>query len=115
MKKEFKESETDSGRLDSSIGITLVCGAIIRSEKGLGKASIEEVTEIINSLTSCFSKPSVSPVAYNFLAELVTKVCIFIFSSYIYVLLTSYFLDKFRPNEVCIVAKSFKTLKHKQG
>lgn len=74
MKKEFKESETDKGRLDSFIGVALVCGAIIRSEKGLGKASIEELTEIITSLTSCFTKPSVAPVAYNFLAELVTKV-----------------------------------------
>lgn len=75
MKKEFKESETEKGRLDSFIGVALVCGAIIRSEKGLGKASTEEIKEIITSLTSCFTKPSVSPVAYNFLAELVTKVC----------------------------------------
>lgn len=74
MKKEFKESEADKGRLDSTVGVALVCGAIIRSEKGLSSASSVELVEIVNSLTSCFNKPSVSPVAYNFLAELVTKV-----------------------------------------
>lgn len=72
MKKEFQGS--DSGRLDSVVGISLVCGALIRSEKGLALATNEEIIELVNLLTSCFSKPSVSPVAYNFLVELVTKV-----------------------------------------
>lgn len=74
MKKEFKDSEGEKGRLDSVVGVALVCGAIIRSEKGLGMATNKETTEIVSSLVSCFSKPSVSPVAFNFLAELVSKV-----------------------------------------
>lgn len=76
MKKEFKESDADKGRLDSTIGMALVCGAIIRSEKGLSQASTEEISEITNCLASCFAKPSVSPIAFNFLAELVPKVSI---------------------------------------
>jgi hypothetical protein len=28
----------------------------------------------VKNLTLCFSKPSIAPIAYNFLAELVTKV-----------------------------------------
>jgi hypothetical protein len=74
MKKEFKENDADKGRLDSTIGVALVCGAIIRSEKGLSQASNEEISEIVNSLASCFAKPSVSAIAFNFLAELVPKV-----------------------------------------
>ena len=74
MKKEFKDNEGEKARMDSVIGVTLVCGAIIRSEKGLGMASSDEIIEIVDSLVSCFSKPSVSPVAYNFLAELISKV-----------------------------------------
>lgn len=74
MKKEFKDSEGEKGRLDSVIGVTLVCGAIIRSERGLAMSTGDEVKEIVTSLIACFSKPSVSPVAHNFLAELITKV-----------------------------------------
>lgn len=74
MKKEFKDSEGEKGRLDSVVGVALVCGAIIRSERGLTMATSVEIKEIVTSLVSCFAKPSVSPVAYNFLAELVIKV-----------------------------------------
>ncbi|CAG9809028.1 unnamed protein product [Chironomus riparius] len=71
MAKEFKE---DRKGLDSIIGEALICGAIIRSEKMLGSSSEEEIQEIVKHLTSCSTKPSVAPLAYNFLAELVTKV-----------------------------------------
>ncbi|XP_070490026.1 myb-binding protein 1A [Chironomus tepperi] len=71
MAKEFKE---DRKGLDSIIGVALICGAIIRSEKMLGNSSEEDIQEIVKHLISCSTKPSVAPLAYNFLAELVTKV-----------------------------------------
>ncbi|KAG5673358.1 hypothetical protein PVAND_003415 [Polypedilum vanderplanki] len=73
MKKEFKDSSSDKGHVDSLVGISLVCGAIIRSEKALKSTSENDIEEIVKSLVSCFVKPSVSPVAYNFLAELVIR------------------------------------------
>lgn len=71
MKKEFHE---DKGSVDSLIGIALVCGAIIRSKKTLKMATASNVEEIVKSLIPCISKPSVAPVAYNFLGEISTKV-----------------------------------------
>lgn len=71
MNKEFKE---DRKGLDSLIGVALTCGAIIRSDKMLGNSSKEDIQEIVKNLTTCFTKPSVAPLAYNFLAELVSKV-----------------------------------------
>lgn len=71
MTKEFKE---DRKGIDSIIGVALICGAIIRSEKMLGSSSEEDIQEIVKHLVSCSTKPSVAPLAYNFLAELVTKV-----------------------------------------
>lgn len=84
MKKEFKDSEGEKSKVDSVVGVALVCGAIIRSEKGLEIATEDEVKDIVSALVSCFSKPSVSPVAYNFLAELVTKVLILYLTILIY-------------------------------
>lgn len=77
MNKEFKEGDESKVRVDSMIGIALVCGAIIRSEKALGTCTKDEIEEIVKNLTYCFTKPSVSPVASNFIAELITKVCVF--------------------------------------
>lgn len=76
MDKEY--SNEDRKGLDSMLGVALICGAIIRSERMLGNSTEEDIQKIVMNLTSCFSKPSVAPVAYNFLAELVTKVCKFL-------------------------------------
>jgi hypothetical protein len=71
MNKEFEE---DKGHVDTLVGITLVCGAVIRSEKALKSTSASDIEEIVKSLTSCFAKPSVAPLACSFLAELIIKV-----------------------------------------
>lgn len=60
--------------MDSMVGTALVCGAIIRSEQTLEKATEEEIDEIAKCLVSCLTKPSVSSLAFSFLNELVIKV-----------------------------------------
>ncbi|CRL07082.1 CLUMA_CG020081, isoform A [Clunio marinus] len=70
VKKEFNSSE-DKGKVDSTVGTALVCGAIIRSPKSLGNASQEEISDLTKCLVSCLSKPSVSSLAYTFINELV--------------------------------------------
>jgi DNA polymerase phi len=74
MKKEFKEGSNEKATVDSLVGVALVCGAIIRSDKAFKSTSASGLEEIVKSLSSCMTKPSVAPIAYNFLAELVTKV-----------------------------------------
>jgi hypothetical protein len=73
VKKEFLSVE-EKGKVDSLVGSALVCGAIIRSESALGRATEEEVDEIAKCLVSCLTKPSVASLAFSFLNELIIKV-----------------------------------------
>lgn len=73
VKKEFHSAE-EKGKVDSMVGTTLVCGAIIRSENALGNATREEIEEVVKCLSSCLTKPSVSSLAFSFLNDLVAKV-----------------------------------------
>ena len=72
VKKEFHSAE-EKGKIDSMIGTTLVCGAVIRSGI-ISTATEAEIEEITKCLVSCLAKPSVSSLAYTFLNELVIKV-----------------------------------------
>lgn len=76
IKKEFLGND-DKGKVDALVGTTLACGCIIRSEKAFGRINEEEIAELTKCLVACVSKPSVAPLAFNFLNDLVSKVTIF--------------------------------------
>lgn len=73
LKKEFHGVD-DKGNVDSLVGTTLVCGAIIRSDKAFESATTGDIEEITKCLVLCLSKPTVSSLAFNFVNELVIKV-----------------------------------------
>lgn len=73
IKKEFLGND-DKGKVDALVGTALACGCIIRSEKAFERIEDEEIAELTKCLVTCLSKPSVAPLAFNFLNGLVSKV-----------------------------------------
>lgn len=77
IKKEFLSND-DKGKVDALVGTALACGCIIRSEKAFEKIEDEEFVELAKCLVACVAKPSVAPLAFSFLNDLVSKVGYFL-------------------------------------
>lgn len=73
IKKEFLSND-DKGKVDALVGTALACGCIIRSEKAFGRIENVEFGELAKCLVACVAKPSVAPLAFSFLNDLVSKV-----------------------------------------